>query len=134
MDHDKIRMHLSAFKDGEVDETLKDLILHHLQSCDSCREELDAFDQIDSLVGGLPEISVPETFVSDIIVKTRAAESHCHWKLSFTRRVSDRFFLLVDSVLQMFPGYMDQRTGFLDEFGDFPPHSLGHAYLSLIGR
>ncbi len=134
MDHDKIRMNLSAFKDGELDEDLKDLILQHLQSCDSCREELNEFDKIDSMLGGLPEISVPQTFASDIIVKSRAEKSPCHWKLSFVRRVSDRFFLLVDSILQMFPGYMDQRTGFLDEFGDFPPHSLGHAYLSLIGR
>jgi hypothetical protein len=108
--------------------------LRHLQSCDSCREELREFDNIDSLVRGLPEISVSETFASEIIARTHAAKSTSHWKLSLTYRIIDRFLFLVESVFESLPGYKPQQTGSLDEFGDSPPLSLSHAYFSLISQ
>jgi anti-sigma factor RsiW len=134
VDHNKVRMHLSAFKDGELNENLKDLILRHLQSCDSCREELGEFERIDSTLRGLPQISVSNTFTSEILARTQAAKPNRHRKSIALRRIADRFFLLAASVSEVFLGYSPQTTGSLDEFGDFPPYSLGHAYFSLIGR
>ena len=131
MNHDEIRTSLSAYKDGELEEELRGQISRHLESCDDCRAELKELDQIDSLVKGLPEISVSETFVSDILART-AAKSHS--KLGLFQRIVDRITPLVDSLFEFLPGYKPQGTGSLDEFRDFPPLSLSHAYFSLIGQ
>lgn len=134
MDHDKMRTNLSAYKDGELSENLRDRISGHLQSCDACREELEELDKIDLLVKGLPEISVSETFIAEIIAGTHAAKSPRHLKLSLPQRMVDRLLLLLESIFELLPGYKPQGTGSLDEFGDFPPLSLSHAYFNLIGQ
>jgi hypothetical protein len=95
---------------------------------------LKELDQIDLLVRGLPEISASETFASEIIARTHAARPPRHWESSLSRRVLDQILLLANSVFELLPGYKFQRTDSLDEFGDFPPLSLSHAYFSLIGR
>ncbi len=134
MDHIKIRPNLSAYKDGELDGALRDQVSRHLQVCDACREELRALDQIDSLVRGLPGLAVPETFASEIISRTQSAKTDDYLKIGLVRRISGRFLNLADSVFQLLPGYVSQRTGSLDEFGDFPPLSLSYAYFQLIGK
>jgi anti-sigma factor RsiW len=134
VDHDKIRTNLSAYKDGELDEALRDQVARHLQVCDACREELRELDQIDLLVRGLPELAASETFTSEIIARTQSAKAGNHLKMSLLRRISGRFLNLADSVFQLLPGYVSQRTGSLDEFGDFPPLSLSYAYFQLIGK
>lgn len=53
MEHDKIQRNLSAYKDGELDDDLRDQVSRHLQACDACREELRELDQIDSSVRGV---------------------------------------------------------------------------------
>jgi hypothetical protein len=90
-------------------------------------------DRIDSLVRGLPEIGVPETFRAEIIAKALAAKAPRRWKASFSRRILDRFLPLADSVFELLAGYEPQE-GSLDEFGDSPPLSLSHAYFQLIGH
>lgn len=134
MDHDKMRTNLSAYKDGELSENLRDRISRHLQSCDACREELEELDKVDLLVKGLPEISVSETFIAEIMAGTHAAKSPRHLKLSLPQRMVDRLLLLLESIFELLPGYKPQGTGSLDEFGDFPPLSLSHAYFNLIGQ
>jgi anti-sigma factor RsiW len=134
VDHDKVRSSLSAYKDGELEEGLRERIFRHLRSCDACRGELRNLEQIDTLVRGLPEISASETFVSETMAKTSAAEPLRHLKPSLPQRIAQRFLLLANSIFELLPGYEFQRTGSLDEFGDFPPLSLGHAYCRLIGR
>jgi anti-sigma factor RsiW len=134
VDHDEIRTNLSAYKDGELKESLRDQISRHLKVCDACREELRELDQIDSLVRGLPEITASETFTSQIIARTQAAKAPGYRQLSLPRRILDRCLLLADLVFELFPGYGFERTGSLDEFGDFPPLSLSHAYFQLIGE
>ena len=133
MDHDEIRASLSAYKDGEVNESLKNLISRHLQVCDACGKQLRELDRMDSLVRRLPGICASETFTSKIIARIQAANAPGYWKLSLPRRILDRFLLLADSVFDLFLGYQLQRTVSLDEFGDFPPLSLSHAYFRLIG-
>jgi hypothetical protein len=134
VDHDKIRARLSAYKDGELNGGARDRILRHLRSCDSCSEELRELDRIDSLVGGLPEISARETFISEIIAETLSAKAARHRKSAFPWMILDRFWGLVDSLFELLSGHESDRTDSLDEFGDFPPFSLGCAYVRLIGR
>ena len=133
MDHDKIRTGLSAYKDGELSESDKDRIARHLQVCEACREQLRELDQIDSLVRQLPGIGASENFTCEIIAKAEAAKAAGNRKASLPHRVLDRFLGLADSVFELLPGY-EFQGGMLDELGDFPPLSLGHAYFQLIGR
>jgi anti-sigma factor RsiW len=125
---------LSAYKDGELDEALRDRVSRHLQVCNACREELRELGRIDLLVRGLPGLAVPETFTSEIIARTQSAKTGDYLKMSLVRRISGRFLNLADSVFQLLPGHVSQRTGSLDEFGDFPPLSLSYAYFQLIGK
>ena len=134
MDHTKIRPSLPAYKDGELDEASRDQVARHLEVCGGCREELGELDQIDSLVRGLPGLIVSETFTSEIVARTQSAKSGSYLKVSLLRRISERFLNLADSVFQLLPGYVSQRTDSLDEFGDFPPLSLSYAYFQLIGK
>jgi hypothetical protein len=129
-----MRTNISAYKDGELEENLRDQFWNHLQSCDACREELKELDKIDLLVKGLPEISVSDTFITEIIAGTHAVNSPRHLKLSLPQRIVDRLLLLLESIFELLPGYKSQGTGSLDEFGDFPPLSLSHAYFNLIGQ
>lgn len=137
MEHNKIQRNLSAYKDGELDENLTDQVSRHLKVCDSCRGELMELGQIDSLVRGLPELVVSEAFASEIIARTQSVKTGRDLKIlrmSLPQRILGRFLHLADSVFELLPGYEFQRTGSLDEFGDFPPLSLSHAYFQLIGK
>jgi anti-sigma factor RsiW len=134
VDHHKIRPNLSAYKDGELNEDLRHQVSGHLQACDACREELMELDQIDSWIRGLPEIVVSETFASEIIARTQSVKTGSYLRMSLSQRILGRFLHLADSVFELLPGYEFKRTGSLDEFGDFPPLSLSHAYFQLIGK
>jgi anti-sigma factor RsiW len=132
--HHKIRPNLPAYKDGELDEALRDQVVRHLEVCDICREELRELDQIDLLVRGLPELAVSETFTSEIIARTQAVKTGVCLRASLTQRILGRFLHLADSIFELLPGHEFQGIGSLDEFGDFPPLSLSYAYLQLIGK
>lgn len=134
MDHHKIRPILSAYKDGELDDNLREQISRHLQVCDPCRQELREMDRIDSLVRELPEIVVSETFTAEILARTQSVKPGHYLRVSLHQRILERFLLLADSVFELLPGYEFQRTGPLDEFGDFPPLSFSHAYFQLIDK
>ncbi len=137
MEHDKIQRNLSAYKDCELDKDSRDEISRHLQVCDSCRRELRELDQIDSLVQRLPQIVVSETFASEILARAHSVKTGGNLRISresLPRRILERFLDLADSVFELLPGYGFQRTATLEEFGDFPPLSLSHAYLQLIGK
>jgi anti-sigma factor ChrR (cupin superfamily) len=133
VDHDKFRANLSAYRDGELNESLRDRIARHLQVCDACCEDLRELDRIDSLVRELPQIGASENFASEIIWKAQSGIVPRHRESSFPHRILDGFLSLADSVFELFPGN-EFQGGSLDEFGDSPPLSLSHAYFQLIGR
>jgi anti-sigma factor RsiW len=55
---------LSALIDGELDAAQRREVHDHLQECAPCREAMDEFSQIHGLVGELPRLIAPESFVS----------------------------------------------------------------------
>ncbi len=134
MDHNEVLVNLSAYKDGELAENLREQIFRHLELCESCSVVAKELDQIDSMIRRVPEISVSEAFVSEIIARTQAAKTAPQLKPSLPHKILNRFLLMADTVFELLPGYEFQRTGSLDEFGDFPPFSLSHAYFQLIGQ
>jgi anti-sigma factor RsiW len=133
VDHDNIGARLSAYKDGEIHGSLRDRIERHLEACDACREELERLDRIDSLVRELPAIVASEDFTSEINSKAQPSATFRYRLLSLPHRILDRFLFLGDSAFVLFRGHQSWGDS-LDEFGDFPPLSLGHAYFQLIGQ
>jgi predicted anti-sigma-YlaC factor YlaD len=133
VEHDKIRARLPAYKDNELEWNIREQISAHLQGCNACREELSAFDEIDSLFLDLPQISVSDTFVAEILTQILPTKSRSILRMWFHTRILEKFFRFADSVFELLPWHEFQKSGSLDEFGDFPPLSLSHAYFQLIG-
>ena len=55
---------LSALIDGELDAAQRREVHDHLQECAPCREAIEEFSHIHGLVGELPRLIAPESFVS----------------------------------------------------------------------
>jgi anti-sigma factor RsiW len=55
---------LSALIDGELDAAQRREVYEHLQQCAPCREAMEEFSHVHGLVGELPRLIAPESFVS----------------------------------------------------------------------
>lgn len=58
---------LSALTDGELSPEERRFVHDHLQECQDCREAAEEFAHIHGLVGDLPALIAPESFVSDAL-------------------------------------------------------------------
>jgi anti-sigma factor RsiW len=56
---------LSALLDGELDPAERRFVHEHLQECEACREAATEFGAVKGIVGNLPRLVAPESFVSD---------------------------------------------------------------------
>ncbi len=63
---------LSALIDGELDADQRRMVHEHLQECGDCREAADEFSHIHGMIGDLPRLIAPETFVADVLQPSRA--------------------------------------------------------------
>jgi hypothetical protein len=133
VEHEKIRGRLSAYKDNELEKNLRDQITWHLQDCEACREELRALDVIDNLIVNLPPLSVSDSFAPQIIARALPAQNRPFFSGNLLNRILEKFLRFADSMFELLPLHEFQKTGSLDEFGDFPPLSLSHAYFQLMG-
>jgi len=61
-----IRELLSEYIDGELNQAEAKEIEKHLALCGECRHEYDGLSRVASLLRGLPEIPVPDTFDADL--------------------------------------------------------------------
>jgi anti-sigma factor RsiW len=60
---------LSALMDGELDQAERRFVHDHLQQCDACRDAATEFGAIKGMVGELPRLIAPESFVSRALVR-----------------------------------------------------------------
>lgn len=134
MENDRYRSKLSAYKDGELDGSLSEEISFHLRNCVACKKELAEFERIDALVRGMPRFEVSEAFAAQIIANVAVKERDLLDLAHFSKRIFAKFLQLADSVFELIQGHEYRRTATLEEFGDFPPLSLSHAYFQLIGK
>jgi anti-sigma factor RsiW len=58
---------LSAMIDGELEADQRRAVHEHLQTCAACRETVEEFTQIHGLMGRLPRLVAPESFVSTVL-------------------------------------------------------------------
>lgn len=68
---DKVREWLSPYLDDELDSGERQRVASHLESCQSCREELDSLRKTVSLVRRIPVIEPRRSFtISEAVKKT----------------------------------------------------------------
>ncbi len=134
MENDRFRSELSAYKDGELDGDLSEEISLHLRNCAACRKELAELERVDSLVKDMPRLDLDEAFFLQIIAAISTKEQDRLDSAPFSKRVFARFLQLADSIFELVSRHEYERTATLDEFGDFPPLSMSHAYFQVIGE
>ena len=133
MENDRFRSKLSAYRDGELDDNLRDAVSAHLRNCAACREELAEFEQVDSLVKKMPELEATRYFDLEIIAAISRQKRDRLGSAPFAKRVLARFLQLADSFLELVAGDEEEADA-LDEFSDFPPLSMSYAYFRVIGE
>jgi anti-sigma factor RsiW len=134
VENDGFRNELSAYKDGELDEDLSEEISLHLRNCAACRKELAELERVDSLIKDMPKLDLDDSFFLQIIAGISTKEQDRHDSAPSSKRVFARFLQLADSIFELVSGHEYERTATLDEFSDFPPLSMSHAYFQLIGE
>jgi len=126
------RAKLSAYLDHELDAVSSRRLEIHLNQCAECREALSDFQELDVMVRVLPRIEPGPELARQIVMmaseKTAMEEGEPQLKISLFKRVS-RF---VEDFVDMMNRGQAPSTGTLDEFGDFPPLSMGSIYFKLM--
>ncbi len=79
---------ISALIDGELSAEERRFVHEHLQSCEACREASEEFMHIHGMVGELPPLVAPESFVSNALRsrKSSRAARVTSWSLSGKKR------------------------------------------------
>ncbi len=134
MENDGFRSQLSAYRDGELDGSLSEKVSVHLRNCAACRKELAELERVDSLVKDMPKLELDESFFLKIIARISTKEQDRLESSTLFKRVFARFLQLADSIFELVSGHEYERTATLDEFSDFPPLSMSHAYFQAIGQ
>jgi anti-sigma factor RsiW len=63
---------LSALMDGELDPAERKFVHDHLQECDACREAATEFGAVKGIMGDLPRLVAPESFVTGALRPQRS--------------------------------------------------------------
>ena len=134
MENDGFRSQLSAYKDGELEGDLSEKMSLHLRNCAACRKELGELEQVDSLVKDMPKLELNESFFLQIIAGISTKQPDRLESAPFSKRVFAKFLQTADSIFELISGHEYERTATLDEFSDFPPLSMSHAYFQVIGQ
>ncbi|MFP5212908.1 MAG: anti-sigma factor family protein [Acidobacteriota bacterium] len=114
---------MSAYLDNELDSTLQGALASHMAGCARCGDRLESYKRLDGLVAGLPRLGPEPGFTARLAEEVRRAAPE-------ERSVFRTLLQLVESLAGSLRDKPSTRT--LDEFGDFPPLSLGSAYFRLI--
>jgi hypothetical protein len=126
------RRRISAYLDHELDAASSRQLETHLHHCAQCREALNGFQELDGMVRLLPRIEPGPDFAKRMV--TMVSENAAHGegerqgKLSLFKGLSR----LVEDFVDLVSRAQTPSTGTLDEFGDFPPLSMGYIYFRLM--
>ena len=129
---DEFDLKLSAYHDGELDRDPREEVFLHLQNCESCQKRLEEFKRVDSFMKRMPNIEASESFSLQIISRISKEERSQSVRAPFLKFVFSRFLRMADSFFELISG-QTPREDSLEEFSDFPPLSIGHAYFQVIG-
>ena len=142
----KIKRKLSAYSDGELDTTQKEIVEVHLQGCESCRQVLENLVTSWDLLDTLPTPEPVPYFYTRIKNRMASGEKERKW------RWVDRILIPASAVAVIIFGIVvgsivgrngSRLTGeittedemvnslYLDTFDDFPSASLGDVYFTI---
>lgn len=128
----RARRKISAYLDHELEAASSRQLELHLNQCAECREALNDFQELDDMVRVLPRIEPGPDFASQLVMmvseKAVTEEGEHQVKISLFKRLS-RF---VEDFVELVSRAQAPSTGTLDEFGDFPPLSMGFIYFKLM--
>lgn len=74
MNHNEYKELLSAFLDGELNETERADVLAHLETCEACQTYLAELNEMHAAFGDLEDIDVPEGFAAGVLARLHEAE------------------------------------------------------------
>jgi anti-sigma factor RsiW len=129
----KVQRKLSAYMDGELALAALRSVESHLDQCAACMKMVADFRKVDALVRELPRFDVSPEFVAQLLKEV--GESGTPAKRSLSGWYP---FAPILRVMSAFLDLLEERksagTHTLDEFGDFPPCSIGYIYLRLLNQ
>jgi hypothetical protein len=125
----EVREKISTYMDEELDPALSQSIAQHLSGCIVCQEELKAFQNIDTMLKGLPRYELAPEFAEQVILRVSKSSTSAEKSglLALLVHFFENFFDLLDPP-------KPSSTLTLDEFGDFPPFSMGYVYFKLLNQ
>lgn len=133
MQCEQLQGKLSAYVDGELDAASSLGIERHLDQCDACREMMAEFREVDALVRGLPKFVADPNFAVQLLERV----SECRAPIAHGpshRSVFSLAMRFLSNLVDLLEARESPNTKTLDEFGDFPPSSLGYIYFQLLGQ
>ena len=122
---------LSAYQDRELAADKAQEIAKHLEVCDICRKEYETLQNIDSLLNGLPEITVSGTF-REKLKKSLNRQQHRTKPGAPIRHPLLFIKTLIESILLPILKQSACQNDTLEEFYDLPPNSMGRIFFTLI--
>jgi len=126
-----VHKRLSAYHDHELADDKALGIAKHIEICDVCRKEYETLQNIDSVLNGLPEMTVPKTFPQKLY---RSLNRQQHQAKRGVHVRQPLFFIktLIESILLSILKQPSIQGDFLEEFYDLPPNSMGRIYFKLF--
>jgi len=128
----KIRPRLTAYLDQELDVDTRQRVFEHLRHCAVCRGELSAYEETDALLKALPKIPIPRSFRSQVSAAAGMETPRSRRNVVPTRLL-ERLMGFLGELLVLMERSRPRHGRVLEEFGDFPPMSMGHVYFKLLG-
>jgi len=129
----QVQRKLSAYLDGELDLAASRSLESHINHCTACKGIVADFRTIDALVRGLPKHEPTPDFTVQLLDKARES-SIPDQKSRSARSPFSPLLRILSTFMDMLEERKAASTHILDEFGDFPPCSIGYIYLKLLGE
>lgn len=129
---ENVQIKLSAYMDGELDPGLHEEIAGHLRQCPKCREELEELSSVDTLIRGLPQLSLSDEFAKAVVARVQDAVAS-EPKEHFLRRAWKVLLEYSEKFFELFEPESRIGTRSLDEFNDIPASFIGYAYFKVLG-
>ena len=127
----KVQRQVSNYMDWELDSASSRSVEQHISQCRACRKMFADFQEVDDLVRGLPRFDMGPNFVGQLLETISASHAPVAPK-PLDRSLFAPVARFMSSFMDLLEARKSPSTHTLDEFGDFPPASLGYIYFKLL--
>jgi hypothetical protein len=129
----KVQRKISAYLDGELDAASSQSMERHIDQCGACREMAADFKEVDVLMRGLPKLDMGPDFVGQLLERVSESRAPVAGKSS-NRSLFAAVMRFMSNFMDLLEARHSPSTKTLDEFGDFPPFSMGYIYFKLLDQ